>query len=82
MESNFPDDFREFFGDFYFGHVTNLIDEEENVCEYVADSEFWKHEDTDLKEFVCEYLDIDSDEEIEIMKSNGCTMVKNWEVIK
>ena len=70
-------DFRECFGDFYFGHVTEIIDEEENVHDYVADSELWKHEDN-LDEFVRDVLQIDEDEEIEILKSDGYITVKNW----
>lgn len=72
------DDLKEIFGDFYFGHVTEIIDEEENVHEYIADSEFWEHEDKDLKAFICDMLQIDDNDEIEILKSNGYTTVKNW----
>lgn len=78
---NLSCDLREFiecFGDFYFGHVTEFIDVQENVHEYVADSEFWKHEDKDLKSFVCDILDIDSSEDIQLLKSGGYTYVKNW----
>lgn len=80
--SEFPDGFKECFGDFYFGYVTEFIDEEENVHNFIADSEFWEHEDKDLRDFVCDIFNIDPDEDIEIMKSNGYTMVKNWEVVR
>lgn len=79
--SNFSDDFKEVFGDFYFGHVTEIIDTQENAHEYVADSEFWKHEDNDLEAFIRDLMYIDDDEEIEILKSNGYTTVKNWVAI-
>jgi hypothetical protein len=74
-------EFVECFGDYYFGHVTEFIDTQENVHEYVADSEFWKHENKDLKSFVCDILCIDKDEDIQLLKSNGYTQVKNWTVV-
>ena len=76
--STFSNDFKEVFGDFYFGYVTEIIDAQENVHEYVADSEFWNHETKDLDAFVRDILNIDDAEEIRILKSNGYTQVKNW----
>lgn len=78
--SEWVDDLKEAFGDFYFGYVTELIDENENVHMYVSDSELWKYRN-ELEKFVRDILEIDEDEEIEILKSNGYTTIKNWEKI-
>lgn len=80
---NLSCDLREFiecFGDFYFGHVTEVIDTEENVHEYVADSEIWKHEHKgDLKAFIRSLMGIGDDEDVKFIKSNGYVTVKSWE---
>ena len=77
------DDINELFeclGDFYFGYVTEIYDEEENCATYVANSEMWKHDD-DLKEFIKDLLCVGDDEKVRFIKSNGYVMTKKWEEI-
>ena len=67
---------------FYFGKVAELhySDGEDNYIQYVTDDELWKAEyNKKIEELVRENLPIPDDETIEIYKSNGYTMVKNWE---
>ena len=73
---------RDCLGDFYFGYVTEIYDEEENCVIYVSNSEFWEVENEgNIEKYIRELIGIDDDEEVRIMKSNGYTMVKNWERI-
>ena len=63
--------------DFYFGYVSEIYDEEENCVYCVSHTDMWKHEDN-LDNYIRNLCCIDDNEEIEILKSDGYSMVKNW----
>lgn len=77
------DDLKETLEDFYFGYVTEIYNAEDKVVTYVGNQEMWKYEDDQnkLKDFICDLIGIDPDEDVQFLVSDGYEMAKKWKAI-
>lgn len=72
---------KEYLADFYFGYVAEVIDEEENLCEWTSYSELWDAEyKGNLKEYIRDLMQL-GDEDFRILKCDGHVTVPNWKEV-
>lgn len=67
---------------YYYGHLTELYDETENVTAIVTHDKLWEAErENKLGELIRNYLDIPKDEEIHVQESDGTIQVTKWKEV-
>ena len=67
---------------YYFGMITEIYDETENIVECVTDDAIWDAERKgEIEKFVRETLDIPENEEIKILMSDGYVTTIKWKEV-
>ena len=63
VASEIDNDFKDAFGNFYFGYVTEIINEDDNIHTYIGDDEYFVcRDDANFINVICEYVGVDPDD--------------------